>query len=378
MNIEHKSASVLSDAEIKSRYGGSFHDFKAHQRYFDPLGFRGEPINAKKDFYEADETILEKFDELQQKGFSVKQSIETIQKNLDTGDWSLPIYHLPEVSVVNPRITPLADLMPRETVQSDTVKVNAMTAFPSPTWSVESTGDPGDLSYTSTDATYTTYSYDIVGMEMVTHIEDKMRLASNQLTASQSVAETSLVNGIRYEEEKQMIQGDGTSGNANSSDGWKGLVDLGNDYEDISDPTAMNFEEKTRELINQCEEKGGDRNNMAVITDFTTYRNLCNELDDFTRYNVGDSDTLGFGFETLEFDGCPVYKSAGFANQAGSMSGDDPIMFAVDMSSNYLGMLNDVTIRPLARTGPQERIAVDSYSTLVSEAQPHIQFYSKS
>jgi len=377
-NVEFKSTSLTSK-ETTSLYKNTFGNIQPHEIYHDPTGARaGRPVNKKEDLFEAEKDVIEKFNELQRKGFSVKQSIERIQKNLDTGDWSLPVYHLPEVSVVNPYRTPLADLMPRETVQNDTVKVQAETGVASPSWALESTADPGSQEYTYGQGTYDTYSYSVIGYGLATVIEDKLQLASRSLRASESVVENSLMISMRYEEEKQIIQGDGTSGNANDTSGWQGLRDLGTSYESVTDPTAIDNTAKTRELIDECEDKGADRDNVLVVCDRVQYRNLKDDMTDFTRYEVTDEDEIGFGFRTMEFDGVPVTKSHGFTNTTGGLATGDPFMYAVDLGTNYVGALQDTTLKPLAKTGPQERIAIDSYTALVSEAQPHIQFYEKS
>jgi hypothetical protein len=39
----------------------------------------------------------------------------------------------------------------------------------------------------------------------------------------------------------------------------------------------------------------------------------------------------------------------------------------VNMDSTYLAMLQETSMKPLAKTGPQENLAFDAYGTLVSE-----------
>jgi hypothetical protein len=49
------------------------------------------------------------------------------------------------------------------------------------------------------------------------------------------------------------------------------------------------------------------------------------------------------------------------------------------MEATYLSMLQETQVVPLAKTGPQERFAVDSYGVLVSEENgAHIRGYTVS
>jgi len=49
-------------------------------------------------------------------------------------------------------------------------------------------------------------------------------------------------------------------------------------------------------------------------------------------------------------------------------------MIAMDMSNHYMAMLQELTVKPLAKVAPQEQFATDAYGTFVSEAQDHIQY----
>src|SRR6056297_1762603 len=107
---------LKSKQEIKKHkdelFAKSFGDLDDGEIYRDPLGFKTpgavgqNAVELQKARYEQlrDEpvfddgsSVLEKWDELQRKGFNVKQTTEEIQKNLDTGDWALPLDILPEV-----------------------------------------------------------------------------------------------------------------------------------------------------------------------------------------------------------------------------------------------------------------------------------------
>jgi len=53
------------------------------------------------------------------------------------------------------------------------------------------------------------------------------------------------------------------------------------------------------------------------------------------------------------------------SNQAAATT--DTKAYTVNMEAAYLSVLQEMTVRPLARLGPQERFAVDSYATLTQE-----------
>ncbi len=375
----------LSNKSAQSLNKKSFDDLGAGVVFHDPLGVRGQARSMKQTMYEWMEDAIKLFEEKHiKKNFSLYESRDLVRKSLDSGDWDLPVYHLPDVQVINPELTPLADMMPRQTVDNDTVKVQVVDdgGFPSVT-----AGLGGDTSsvrdWDYADASYSVESFDVIGYDTGTLIEDKLVLSSRVLRDATSVAQTNVVNAMRIWEEAQMIQGDGSNaGDANDSSGFEGLVDMNSSYDSFSQATVQGWSDdkwisKTRELITQVERKGGNRNNIAVLCGFDAYNYLANAMQDFTRYDVQGTDEIDFGFSTLNMDGVPVYKSHGFTDEIddGSVTSSNPFMIAVDMGSHYMGTLQDVTLQPVPKTGPQEKVAVDAYTTLVSEAKPHVQWY---
>lgn len=381
--VAFKSSRHLSGAELQkqagSLYKNSFNDLDAETIYKDPLGFmtpggvNQNGVNLVKDMWEAYEEagIVEKFDELQRKGYPLSETVKTIAKDYDTGTWDIPIFHVPEVNVVNPERTPAADMIPRVTTDSDTVKVTAETDQPSVGWGLEDTSEDENSEYSYADGSYDTYSYDVVGYGLASRLEDKMILASDQIRSTQSVAETAHANAIRQEEERQILLG-----TDNNSDGFDGALDLGTEFKTLDLDDSINWKEEIRSLIDEVEFEGGDPGSIAVFCDFDTHRKVRNELDDITRYTPTNNE-LGFGFRVLEFDGVPIMKSHALP-RADSIDTDtdEAAIFAMDMSNNYMAMLQDMTMKPLAKLGPQERFATDAYGTFVSEAKTHIQYIS--
>lgn len=312
---------------------------------------------------------------MQRKGFSVKESLTQVKKNLDTGDYTLPSYFLPELFIVQPQQTPVADMIPRETVQRKTVYAQYQSEEPSVSWGLENTSDGGVHNYSRSDATYSENSYDVYGYGLSTIVEDKMILAQQTLRSAESQTQRAQMIAMRQSEEKQILFG--TSGYNGDGSGFSGFADKGTKYTSISTGSGTDYLTKIRELIDEVEYQGGTRENIVVITDFETHQYLRNDLDDFTRYQMLDEDELGFGFSALEIDGVPVWKSHGIDKQS-SLSSNNEFIFAVNMDSTYMGMLQDVTMKPLAKQGPYEEIATDAYGACVMEAPSHIQYIEKS
>lgn len=362
-------------------YKSSFQNLPDKTVYHDPLGFmtsggvNKNGINGRAKMWEEFKKsgLVEKFQSLQEKGYPLNETIATIAKDYDTTYWDIPIHHVPEVNVINPQLTPMADMIPRVTTQSDEVKVTAETDQPSISFGLENTSENQNEEYSYADGSYSTYSYSVVGYGVASRLEDKMILVSDQIRSTQSVAEQAHTNAIRQEEEKQILLG-----TDNDDDGFDGCTDHGSQYETINlddeDGSDFSWKEKIRELIDKVEEEGGDPSSIAVFVDFDTHRKLRNELDSLTRYE-SPGEELGFGFRVLEFDGVPVMKSHALANADDIDDGEEEdCIFAVDMSDHYMAMLQDMTVKPLAKLGPQERFATDAYGTFVSEAKSKIQY----
>lgn len=383
--LTFKGERHLSSNELASKsdklYKNSFQDLDPNVVYHDPLGARTSgPIgknarDIKQVMWEEyqDAGIVKKFDELQRKGWTVSQTVEHIQKNYDTGDFSIPIFHVPEVNVVNPEKTPAADMIARETVDTNRVQVTPELDQPDIEFGLETTNDT-EGSYTYADGTYdasATYEYEVVGYGLATRLEDKLVLSTDALRSTPSVAEQAQANAIRQQEERQILLGD-------DPNGFDGFTDLGTEHTSVDPSTSVNYKEEIRGLIDEVEFEGGDPSTIAVFVDFDTHRELRSELDNNLRY-LDPGDEVGFGFRVLEFDGVPVMKSHALTRKDTLTSGDSADnIIAVDMSNHYMGMLQDMTMKPLARIGPQEQMATDAYGTLVSEAQPHIQYIKQS
>lgn len=378
----HLKGARLSKA-ADNLYKNSFQDLEDRTVYHDPLGAKTagplgqNGINLKKEMWASYEEsgAVEKFEELHvEKGYPLKDATEEIAKNYNTGTWEIPIFHVPEVNVVNPERTPAADMLPRITTESDTVDVTIETDQPDVEMGI---GDQasGEENYSYDEGTYDSAQYDVVGYGLATRLSDKMVLASDQIRSTQTVAEQAHANGIRQKEERQILLG-----TDHDADGFEGMVDIGEKLGDTRDTADFDVEDEDhkavlREAIDKVVEEGADPENVGVFVDFTFYRKLRDELDTRERYESPADGELGFGFRILSFDGTPVMRSHALTNLDDLGSGDEePSLFAVSMDNNYLAMLQDMTVKPLAKVGPQEQFATDAYGTFVSEAPEHIQY----
>lgn len=393
MSANFSSGAVRSKQYIKKNrdrlYKNSFGDLEDGTIYRDPAGWKtnGESVELQKARYqqlseepvfEDGSSVLQKWDELQRKGFSVQQTTQEIRKNLDTGDWTLPIDIIPEVFTVNPEQLPMADLMTRVTTQDDEVVPTPLVDHPGIDWGLE-TADDTEGSYEYSDPDYLDdLAFDVEGFGAATRLEDKMILASSNLRNAESTQEQAFVRSMQQELERQIIQG--TDNNPAGFEGFNDFVTSA-DYDgdtviDLDPGTAdpEDYENATRDVIDNAEYQGAPLDSLAVVCDFDWHRNVRDALVSRQRYDGGVTE-IGAGFETMTVDNVPVMKSHAIPRIGDRADGDTyNQIFAVNMEATYLSMLQETSVKPLAKVAPQEQFAVDAYGTLVSEDNgAHIQ-----
>lgn len=373
-NLIFSSGRHLSKAAIQKKkdalYANSFRDLPENTIYYDPLGkLARQPVNMKKDMYKKELPILRQFDDLQRQGFSVGDSIAQIRKSIGTGSWNLPVYYVPEVAVSNPEQTPMSDLMPRVAIRENSVNVTEETAEPNASvgWDIETALGTFNGTYDYATGTYSDHSYDVVGYGLGTAHSDQLMLAERGLRSTSKTSANMLANAIRQAEERQILYGTGYDAN-----GFNGLEDIQSTEQATMAYTACGVEE-IRDLVDDTEYEGANLNDLVVVTNFDVHKQLREELVDYTWYKPATDMGLDFGFRYLEIESVPVLKSHGVTAGA-SLTTGDPFAFCVDFSTTYMAMLQERTIQPLARLGPQERIAMDCYGTLVAENPEHIQY----
>lgn len=399
-----------SRAEIKKSkgqmYESSFGDLPQGTIYRDPVGWktggrRGEnPSELQKSRWQQlatesipalakfvsdgeDPTLVNAWNSLQEKGFSIEKSTDEIRKSLDTGDWTLPLDILPEVFVVNPEQTPMADLMTRVTTQDDEVVATPVNADPEPSFGLESpdVGEDaeGNYQYQYEQPDYGDLSYTVEGYGMAVRTSDKMILSSANLRNAESTQEQSAVRGMRKKTERQIIHGT-DAGQGGDPAGFRGFADLGETIDDLGDPGALldtpeDIEDATRDVIEEAEFAGAPRDNLAVVCDFDWHKGLRESLTNDVRYGSGDSEAGAF--VDLVFEDVPIYKSHAMDRLSEVPSTETRnAVYAVNMDATYLSMLRETSVNPLARLGPQERFGVDAYGCLTAEAPSHIQSFT--
>ncbi len=392
VNPDFSGQAVKSPQYVKKNadtmYKSSFGDLPDGTVYRDPAGWKtnGESVELQKQRFEQlknepvfddGSSVIEKWNELQRKGFSAADTTKEIRKNLDTGDWTLPLDIIPEVFTVNPEQLPMADMMTRVTTQDDEVVPTPLTDHPAIDWGLETTDDT-EGSYTYSDPSYDdTLSFPVTGFGAATRLEDKLILASSNLRNAESTQEQAFVRAMQQELERQIILG--TDNNASGFDGFNDLISSGDGdtVTDIGDPDSNNsedYEQATRDVIDAAEYAGAPRDSLAVVCDFDWHKEVRKSLVSQQRYD-GNISEVGAGFTSMTLDDVPVMKSHAIPRSTDRADGSTYNQcYAVNMEATYLSMLQETSVKPLAKVAPQEQMAVDAYGTLVSEENgAHIQ-----
>lgn len=336
--------------------------------YRDLMGFHsgGSPVDLVTKMYDKVwDAAFERFNRKVRDGMSVKNAVEEVCKQADTTQFSLPVFVAPEVNVTDSEETPFADMVARVATDQSTYKTDELTDH----GNVRRFYEPGTNSGTSetwasNDDTYATHSYDVLPYGRQTAVTDFLQLATNNLRSQRSVTEEALVRSVRHYEEGQAMQGTGSVTGISGLDanGFSGLPDLANSSNVTDESGASISTNKVRDNIETLRRNGADYDDIVFFTDHTTFGDLKDEIDDFTRYE-SPGDEIDFGFRALNVDGVPVMESHGCPDSSSSR-----LLIGTDMSTVLMAMLQDVTMHPLARTDPQEDVAVDSYGVLAARA----------
>lgn len=336
--------------------------------YWDPMGFtntRKEAIDMKSTLFEKWKPAFDVFNGKMLEGIPLADAAKEVSKEVGRSFYSIPIYFTPDVFITDQRDTVLADMMARTAVQEDTIKVDELTDV----GDADSFNEPGtnsgtDENWPENDDEYSNLEYEVVPYGRRNKVTDFVQLAANTLRSTRALTEDQQVRAIRFYEENQIIQG-----TENDADGFEGLRDFADDEGHLYDgETATISVSDVRTHLRRLRRRGASRENIVHVTDHKTFNDLHDELDDFTRYE-SPSEQLSFGWQTLDIDGTPVMESHGAPNEDG-----ERYFVSFDASANYMGMLQDVTMHPLARDSPQEEFATDAYGTLVSESPSRVEF----
>ncbi len=332
--------------------------------YWDPMGFlnsRGEAIEAKSTMFEKWEGAFQRFNELARQGYPLQEAAKEVTKSIDRTSYSLPIFFTPDVFISDQEDLPLADMLARTAVQEDTIKVDELTDVGSADSYDEGTDWPEN------DDTYGNLTYDVAAYGRRNEVTDFVQLAANTLRSTRALTEDQQVEAIRRYEERQVIRGKGTAtgvtGNDTTTRAWEGLSDFASSDGTTNDKTSSVITRSdVRDAIRDLRRKGASRDDIIHVTDHKTFQDLQEDVEDFTMYE-SPADDFSFGFQALSIDGTMVMESHGSPNSDGSR-----LFTSFDASAHYMGMLQDVTMHPLARDTPTENFATDAYGVLVSES----------
>lgn len=345
--------------------------------YWDPYGHLtgGQPIDLKKSLYQKWKPAFEEMNEvmrLNPDASFAEVSKDVVQKNIGRGSFSIPIFFTPDVytTTAQGEDTPLADMIPRVALNEDTVKADEQTDL----GQASSFGEPSGAGETwpENDDAYGKYTYDVEAYGRQNEVTDFVQLAASGLRSTTALTEESQVAAIRQYEERQFLQGTGanlagtTTGHDSSATAPVGLSDI------VADPATQISDEagssitlaKVRNQIRKLRrDANANRGNIVHFTDHTTFGDLQSDLTDFTRYD-SPGDSIDFGFQTIVADSTRIMETHGLPDTDGGR-----YFYSVDMSSIYAGMLQDVTMHPLARNNPAETFATDAYGTIAGESQ---------
>lgn len=376
--VKSKGANSVSQRDVKKSHNASFGDlFEVVEKetglpgdevlYKDPFGFRsgGEPIYYPHQMFKGVggnpgwEDAFNLFNQEQAKGAEVREAARKVAKSMDRATYSLPIYVSPEVYISSRKDLPLADMIPRSAVQTDTVYADEQT----------DTGDAGSFAeggvWPENDDVYANHAYEVVPYGRQNAVTDFVQLAAGSLRSTRSITEESQTRAIRQYEEVQMIQG--TNNDLNGFDGFR---DFATATAKLSDPaggvgTAMTLDD-VYDQIRRLKSAGASRETIAHVTDHSTFSDIQKDLREYARYDA-DIDDLNFGFQTLEVGGTRIFESHGCPDVDGGRE-----FWSFDASAFDLAMLQDVTMHPLAKTDATETFATDAYGVFRAHGVEHL------
>jgi len=337
--------------------------------YWDPFGWMDsgvgrQPIDLRKNMMAFWRPVFDGINDMIRRdrrtnlGYAAEKVIE---KELQRSSFSLPIFFTPDVYRTSTEDTPIADSVARVAIQEDQVKLDEETDI----------GTAGSFTETGTwpenDDTYRSDTFDVVSYGRQNKVSDFVQLAAQGLRSTRALTEEAQVASVRQYEERQVLVGKATNLDttgtvaANDASGFDGLPDIV-PAANVKDATgaAMTIS-RVRENIKELRRQArASRETIAHFTDHTTFEDLKSDLTEFTRYDSPD-DTLEFGFDAIVIDNTPVFETHALPD-----ADADRIFASGDMASLQMGMLQDVTMHPLARDAPQEEFATDAYGTAVA------------
>lgn len=348
---------------------------------YDPLGARGpKGTNLRPKIKDMFMKGFEAWDDGMRMGLDFDPALKEFQramaeerqlKSLLTTNWNIPIHAL-EVNIVTPGITPISALIPRIATDKKTVQSHPLTTIGAAAYIAESA-----TAYTFNDDTYaggslSDYAFSMTGIGRGNDVSDLMMLTGGSVDNPAAVRAMAQLQAIRRFEETQIIQGQG----GGSGTSFLGLRDFaeGTGGTDTNKATGVTWPTDLRIAIETVVDNGGNPETMFVVTSSTIRNQIADALQEFYRgrdpwknFEVIASG-INFKWRVLEFDGVPVFKSYGCG------SGE---LYVSDFATHYMAEVQPPTFKPLAKTGPFDRGATDTWETMISEGYAHcLRYYN--
>jgi hypothetical protein len=289
---------------------------------------------------------------------------EDIKKTRDTttDTYALtPIYPSREIIDIARRKDPLWELFPKVAITQRTFEFNQLTDYGTSVGRF--LGESGTL--VGVDATYyrqskpVKFAYATGGL---TGPAIKTEYLTDPLAEEVRVKVLGLTDFL----DQALINADSTShtvpyGDGSTEQSWEGLTELlGSTNRVDAGPAAVTID-KIREAIRNGIIDGGDPS--LLVTDFATLDSIKGLLMSYQRFV--DKIDLAWGAKTVEFDGLPLIGDSKMPTGSNAKR-----LFALDMEYAKVGVLQDITYEPLAKTSDIDSFMLKFYGVPVLQAIP--------
>lgn len=338
----------------------------------DPLGVYGEEgYDMRPEIRKELEPQYRHIDELMEDGASFRDAMAdlgSIQKGLNTTDYTLPVYPQEDLTNLTSRNTPFWDLLPKITSDTKTVDQDSVTDIAEPSIGGERTV-PSD-----SDDTYQGQSLSMTYYRIRGSVSGPMQLASATLRNAQSVEQQNKSRSMAHFSEDLALNGDPTSGTTDGtiSDerAYKGVRTLAKDAGETTGVSGSTITvEDVRDNYRKAVEQGGDGSSVVHFTDLKTLTDLKNAADNTEQVEIA-GDTIEVGAKAIAIDGVPVMPSDFMPQEAydGTANQEGRNFLTVDMRFHSVHDLSSLVMEPLAKTEDADSFFMKRYSVMQQAA----------
>lgn len=363
---------------VKKAYRDSFGtDFPDKTVVSDPLGiYTEEGYDLRPAIRKELEPQYRHIDELMEDGASFRDAMAdlgSVQKGLNTTDYTLPVYPQEDLTNLTSRNTPFWDLLPKMTSDTKTVDQDSITDIGTPSIGDERTV-PADV-----DDTFQAQSLSMTYYRIRGSVSGPMQLASQTLRNAQSVEQQNKARAMAHFSADLALNGNPTGGTTDGTiqdeKAYKGVRQLAIDNSHTTDKGGSTITKAdVRDSYRQAVENGGDGSSVVHITDLKTLTDLKEVLDDTNQVEIvgGGDGTISFGAKSVAVDGVPVLVSDFMPQQAHSTSNTIGRNFlTVDMRFHSVHDLSSLVMEPLAKTEDADSFFMKRYSVMMQAAGAH-------